>query len=203
MAENSVPSINLLPQKGESFVTQFLNWTLTIGRLLIILVEIVALGTFLYRFDLDMKIVDLHDKIKGQSTVVAAFANNEKNFRDIQDRLELVKRYDAIGSTTSSIFKDVTKLGEGKLTFRNLTVTSENVKIEAQAPSAATLSQFASALKTHPAVTAVTIDKVDNSTVNSLITVTITATLKESAFVKEVDPGEQKKQPEIAPVLEE
>lgn len=203
MAENTVPSINLLPQKGESFVTQFLNWTLTIGRLLIILVEIVALGTFLYRFDLDMKIVDLHDKIKGQSTIVAAFENNEKNFRDIQDRLALVKRYDEIGATTATIFKDVTTLGQGKITFRNLTVSAENIKIEAQAPSSAVLSQFVSSLKTHPSVTSVIVDKVDNSTVNSLVTVTLTATLKESAFEKELDPASQKKQPEIAPVFEE
>ncbi len=184
MAERTVPTINLLPQKGESFLTQFLNWTLTIGRLLIILVEMVALGTFLYRFDLDMKIVDLHDKIEAQSFIVANFQKSEENFRDIQDRLALVGRYDAIGTTTTSIFSDITKLGQGKVTFKNLTIDTENAKIEMQAASTETLSQFVTALRAHPSVTGVIVDKVENNTSSSLISVSITASLKQSAFDK-------------------
>jgi hypothetical protein len=182
MAENTVPSINLLPQKGESFVTQFLNWTLTIGRLLIIIVEMLALGTFLYRFDLDMKIVDLHDKIEAQSFIVANFEKSEATFRDIQDRLALVKRYDSVGTTTTTIFTDIASIGQGRVTFRDLTVETETAKIEAQAPSTTTLSQFVDDLKKHPSITSVIIDKVENSTSTSLITVSITATLKKSDF---------------------
>ncbi|MBA3723616.1 MAG: hypothetical protein H0W89_01845 [Candidatus Levybacteria bacterium] len=184
MAERTVPTINLLPQKGESFVTQLLNWTLSVGRLLIILVEMVALGTFLMRFDLDMKIVDLHDKIEAQSFIVANFQKSEENFRDIQDRLALVERYDAIGTTTTNIFSDITKLGQGKVTFKNLTIEPENAKIEMQASSTEILSQFVAALRAHPSVTGVIVDKVENSTSTSRINVSITASLKQSAFDK-------------------
>lgn len=187
MADNTVPSINLLPQKGESFVTQFLNWTLTIGRLLIIIVEMLALGTFIYRFDLDMKIVDLHDKIEAQSFIVANFQKSEESFRDVQDRLTLVKRYEEIGNTTTSIFSDIAKIGEGKVTFKNLTVETEAAKIEAQAPSTTTLTAFVNELKKHPAITGVIIDKVENSTSTSLIGISITATLKPAAFEKPED----------------
>ncbi len=197
MAENST-SINLLPQKGESFLTQFLNWTLSIGRLLIIITEMVALGTFLYRFDLDMKIVDLHDKIKGQSAIVTAFQNSEDSFRNLHERLELIKRYDSIGSTTTGIFKDITSIGRGKITFRNLTVAPENAKIEAQAPSSADLSQFVAALRNHPSVTSVVVNKVENSTTSSLITVSITASLRPTAF----EQSEQKSlSPGVVPIL--
>lgn len=200
MAENTVPSINLLPQKGESFVTQFLNWTLTIGRLLIILVEMLALGTFLYRFDLDMKIVDLHDKIEAQSFIVANFSKSEEAFRDIQDRLALAKQYDTVGATTTTIFTSITQLGQGKITFRTLEVGTETAKIEAQATSTAKLTQFVNELKKHPSVTAVIIDKVENNTSAAQIIVSITATLKESAFEK----VEEEKAPgQPMPILEE
>lgn len=200
MAENSVPSINLLPQKGESFVTQFLNWTLTIGRLLIILVEMLALGTFLYRFDLDMKIVDLHDKIEAQSFIVANFSQSEETFRDIQDRLALAKKYDTVGSTTTNIFTSITQIGQGKITFRTLDVGTETAKIEAQATSTTKLTQFVNELKKHPSVTAVIIDKVENNTSSSQIIVSITATLKEAAFEK----VEEQKAPGLPmPALEE
>ena len=65
--------INLMPNRGDTVLIQFLNWALTIGRLLIILVETLALGTFLYRFSLDMQIVDLKDKIKVQRAFVTAY----------------------------------------------------------------------------------------------------------------------------------
>lgn len=199
MAE-TVPSINLLPQKGESFVTQFLNWTLSIGRLLIIIVEMLALGTFLYRFDLDMKIVDLHDQIEAQSFIVANFEKSEENFRDIQDRLSLINRYDTIGSTTTSIFSDITSLGQGRITFRNLTVETEAAKIEAQAASTATLSQFVNDLKKHPSITGVSVDKVENSSSTSLISVSITATLKAAGF--ETSENANDKAP-VVPILEQ
>ena len=187
MAEKGT-SINLLPQKGESLATQLINWTLTIGRLLIILTEMVALGTFLYRFTLDMEIVDLHDKIKSESFIVANFKSSEEHFRDIQDRLATIKRYDTVSSTTASLFTDITNLGKGKVTFRDLTVSPQNVKIEAQAASPTVASQFIEALKSHPAITAVTVDKVENSTANALVTISITASLKHYAFASEEQP---------------
>lgn len=141
-----------------------------------------ALGTFIARFDLDMKIVDLNDKIEAQSFILANFEKSELNFRDIQDRLATVKKFDAVSATTTSLFTDITKLGQGKITFRNLTVETENIKIEAQAPSTTALTQFVDALKRHPAITGVIIDKVDNSTTSSKITVSITATLRQAGF---------------------
>jgi hypothetical protein len=197
MAE-TVPSINLLPQKGESFLTQFFNWTLSIGRLLIILTEMVALGTFLYRFTLDMQIVDLHDKIKGQSLIVSSFKSSEDTYRNLQDRLLLIKNYDSIGSNTSSIFSDITQFGQGKVTFLNLTVDSENAKIEAQAPSSASISQFVEQLKNYPSITSVSVDKVENSTSRALISVSITATLKPAPFAKpETDTPAQTTAPSV------
>src|SRR4029078_3722140 len=96
MAENK-PSINLLPRKGEGFLTQFLNWAVNIGRLLIIITETVALATFLYRFNLDMKIVDLPHDIKQKSFIVKNSKVYEESFRNLQERLALAKKYDADG----------------------------------------------------------------------------------------------------------
>lgn len=183
MAEK-VPTINLLPHQGESFFTQFLNWALTIGRLLIILTEMVALGTFIYRFSLDMQIVDLHDKIKSESFIVANFKSAETTFRDIQDRLDTTKRYTTIEGTTTGIFTDITKMGQGKITFKDLAVDTQNAKIVAQAPSSSNLSQFVTALKKYPSVTSVIIDKVENNTASAQITVSITAKLKHAAFAQ-------------------
>lgn len=169
-------------------MTQFFNWTLSIGRLLIILTEMIALGTFLYRFNLDMQIVDLHDKIKGQSLIVGSFKTQEDSYRNLQDRLGLIKKYDSISTNTSSIFRDITSYGQGKVTFLNLTVDSQNAKIEAQANSSTAVAQFVNLLKNHPLISSVSVDKVENSSSRAMINVSITAALKPAPFDKPDDP---------------
>jgi hypothetical protein len=142
----------------------------------------VALGTFIYRFGLDMQIVDLHDKIKAESFIVANFKDAETTFRDVQDRLATIKRYTSVGATTTSIFTDIAKMGEGKVTFKDLNVTTSDAKIVVQGPSASSLSQFVDNLKNYPAISSVSIDKVENNTSRAQIIVSITATLKPQAF---------------------
>lgn len=181
MAEKDL-SINLLPKKEDSFLTQFLDWALTIGRLLIILTEIVALGTFLYRFTLDMQLVDFHDKIKNDSFILINFKNAEDTFRDIQARLASVKQYNAVANTTGNVFADIIKMGQGKVTFKDLSVSTQLATISLQAATGKAVKQFVDALKNDPSVTSVVVDKVDANPSSATISVDITATLKPSLF---------------------
>lgn len=176
---NKTRSINLLPGKEGGFVTQFLNWSLTIGRLLIILVETLALGTFLYRFNLDMKIIDLHDQIKAENFIVSNFAQQEEEFRNLQARLSMAKAYGETNPTVT-IFRDITEMGRSKVTFKNVLVTLESVRIEAEAPSSDLLSQFTDALQAYPSIAEVTVDKVENKTSTASISITISAKLQKN-----------------------
>ncbi len=188
MAENK-QSINLLPNKGDSFVTQFLNWSLNIGRLLIILTETAALTTFVYRFGLDMQIVDLHDKIRNQSFIVQNFKQSEDAFRSLQDRIGLAQKYDKSGSIIPKVFTDIASIAKGKATLSSLLVSTDTVKIEAQSSSPDALSQFTNELRQYPLIKSLKIDTINNSTTTALITVSMTATLKtaEKLPVQEVN----------------
>jgi hypothetical protein len=174
---NETRSINLLPGKDGGFLSQFLGWALTIGRLLIILVETLALGTFLYRFGLDMKIVDLHDQIKAQSTIVQNFAVQEESFRNLQARLALAKNYGETNKTPV-IFQDIVEMGRGKITFRNLLVARDSLKIEAEAPNGSRLARFTEALKNHPDITEVSVDKVETKTSTATVIVIISGKVR-------------------------
>jgi hypothetical protein len=181
MAEK-IQTINLLPQDNNNLLTQITDWALSIGRLLVILTEIVALGTFLYRFTLDEQLVNLHDQIKSESFIIANFKSAETTFRDIQDRLTTIKNYVPIGNVTTSIFTDIVTMGRGKVTFKDLTVNTQNAKIEIQSPSAAALSQFVDTLKHYPSIASVVVDNVVNNSDSAVIVVSITATLKHKTF---------------------
>lgn len=185
MAEKE-PTINLIPKNNDSLLNQFLDWSLTIGRLLVILTEMVALGTFLYRFGLDMQIVNLHDDIKSKSFIVDNFKAAEDKFRDVQDRLATVKEYSTVAHTTSDIFTRITKLGQGNVTFKDLTISTQDAKIVVAARSASSLATFVQALKNDSAITSISIDKITNQTDTAEITVYMTATLKKAAFASEL-----------------
>lgn len=171
-------SINLLPNKGESLLTQFLQWGLSVGRLLIILTETLALSVFIYRFSLDMRIVDLHDQIKAESFIVQNFTSAEDRFRNVQERIALAKDYNAEGNIAPTVFRDVAEMGRGKVTFKTLLVASDGIKIEAQAPSSQQLAAFVNELKAYPDVQSLSIDKVENKPASAMIAVTINAKLK-------------------------
>jgi len=177
MAEKT-KSINLLPNKGESLVDLVLSWALTIGRLLIILTETLALSIFLYRFSLDVKIADLHDLIKNKSAIVSQFRDTELTARNLQARLAIAQKLDAKSTMTVNAFSDIIELGRGQVTFKNLIASSTGVHIDVQGANSASLNTFVNRLKNYPNIKSINIDSVENKTDTSLIEIQITANLK-------------------------
>jgi hypothetical protein len=174
----STRAINLLPGDEQSLLTQFLNWALTIGRLLIILTETVALATFLYRFGLDRQLVDLHDQIKQEGFIVQNFKQYEALYRSLQHRLELAGTYDTQSGMAPTTFRDIIEMGRGLVTFKTVLVSHDVIKVEAQARSVNGLSTFVNNLKQSPNISAVSVDKVENKTSDAMITIAVSATLK-------------------------
>lgn len=185
MAEKTqTVNINLLPNESDSFMMQFFNWLLLIGRLLIFVTYIIALATFLYRFTLDQQMVNFHDKINSESFILDNFQSAEDTFIDIQDRLTAIQHYSTIGTRTLDIFKDITKMGQGVVTFKDVTVNTQNIIIEMQASTPAPLTQFVNALKNYPLVTSISVDKVATNPSDAQITAVVTAKLKQAPFAE-------------------
>lgn len=168
-------AINLLPHKGEALFEQFLSWALTVGRLLIIITETLALSVFLYRFILDVQIIDLHDKIKAESAIVGSFKTQEEAFRNLQTRLLLAKNFDSKKDTSLSLLQATIELGRNKVTFKNITIGVDSMVLELQASSATLLNNFVKGLRSNPDISDVSIDRVENSPSTGLVTLAITA----------------------------
>jgi len=162
-------------------MVQFLNWALSVGRLLIILVEFLALGTFLYRFTIDWQIVDLKDKIKNQRAIVSSFQTQEDNFRNLQSRLEYIKKYNAVAMDDPKLLGDIIEMGRGYITFSSIFISNNKVRIEAEASSVSPLTAFVDQLKEYPQIQNISIDKVENKTSNAEIIVGLSADIKRDA----------------------
>ena len=171
-------TIDLQQKQSGGDVDLFINWALTIGRLLVIITEIIALGAFLYRFYLDRQVIDLQTKIKNDQAIVIYQQANEKNYINLQNRLSLASSLMNSSQKRTKIFQDVIGLAPSGLTFNTVILFPDRIQIDTTLNSVVALSVFVNALKSYPAVDSVSINNIENKTANAVINANITANLK-------------------------
>lgn len=171
-------SINLV-KKEVPFLDKFIAWALTIGRLLVVITELIALSAFIYRFSLDRQLIDLHSKIKQQEAIVNHFKSNEDAYRNLQERLALSKTFSKLSDNIGQTFKDVTGFAPKDILFSNLSFHRNRITINANAYSTSSLSSFINSLKNYRKIQTVSVDSIENKISSGFIIVSITAFLKE------------------------
>lgn len=175
-------SINLLENKNKT-LDLIISWALTIGRALVIVVELVALGAFLYRFSLDNQLQDLRTKIKQEQAIVAYQKDSESKYRNLQDRLTLISLVSKDSGKNLKTFKDIVALAPNGLTFKILDLSTEKAQMEASVNSVVVLSSFVDKLKAYPSVESISIDKIQNDTATATITVGISVNFKKQGGI--------------------
>lgn len=175
MSESSL-SINLIKDKQIPFVDKFMNWALTVGRLIVIITEIVAIGAFLYRFSLDEKLVDLHSTIKQKQNFILLLKQDENKYRDVQERLALASSFSDISNKTYKSFQDIINLTPKNVKFTNFALNKDRMNISLNATSISLLNDFVNLLRGYPDIKSVSIDNIESKI--SGISFNITAVLK-------------------------
>lgn len=88
--------INLVPKDEfeRSFLGKALRWALTAGKSIVIVTEFVVILAFLSRFKFDRDLNDLNEVVLQKQAVVASFVETESRMKDIQARIDIIKRTD-------------------------------------------------------------------------------------------------------------
>lgn len=170
-------TINLLDSKGEPFLDKLLRWMLSIGRLIVILTEVIALSAFVYRFSIDRRIVDLNDEIKDKQLILGQLERPERLYRNLQERLATASKLERSESETTNRFNDIVTLAIGRIRFNTLLVSNTEIKIDGSTPSTAQLNYFIQQLRQLPSIQTISIDKLDNKTSQGSISFVISAQL--------------------------
>lgn len=86
-------SVNLVLREGFEHTTlgKVLTWGLSIGRIIVILTELVVIIAFLSRFWLDRTLTDLNEENASKKRQIEAVSKFESTFRLAQLRLETFK----------------------------------------------------------------------------------------------------------------
>lgn len=170
---NSPQSINLIKNKQIPLFDKFMNWALTVGRLIVILTEIVAVLAFIYRFSLDEKLIDLHSAIKQKQALVSLQKQDENKYRNLQDRIALASDLSEKNAKTNKIILDLIGLIPQGARIDSLTFSKNKLTINANINSVSSLTDFVSVLKDYPDIKAVSIDNIESKpSVGLLVTVT-------------------------------
>lgn len=87
-------SVNLVPKDEflKSPVGNFLVWSLSVGRYIVIFTELIVILSFLSRFKLDRELTDLNEKIQVQKQTILSFADTESKFVDVKLKIDAIKR---------------------------------------------------------------------------------------------------------------
>lgn len=180
MEKFSSPSINLAKNRGEHFIDRFFTWALSIGRILVIGTEAVALGAFLFRFGLDRQILDLNDRIKQEKVIVNLLKTNETTYRNLQDRLTLAKNIDTDTTARLKTVKDITGFFPSDMILQDIFLSTTDVHIDASVGSIVSLSNFVKKLKAYTPIAKVSIDRLENKSSTGEFTIGVTAVFKDA-----------------------
>lgn len=186
MKKNTVRpvTINLLRQHDQSLFDSVFSWALSVGRLLIIITQFIALGAFLFRFVLDRQIIDLNDKITDKQNVVRVLEKDEKIYRSLQARLVIIAKYQEEAGNKEKLMTRIVDAAKGKMEFTSLIVDAEGASIEGNTTSVRLLQSLINEYRSMPGVTGVSINTIetisDTNRVKAGIALSF-ATLAESA----------------------
>ncbi len=159
---------------------ELLKWALTVGRLLVIITELVAFTTFIYRFSLDRQLIDLHEKINQEQAIVASLKDREALYRNIQERIVATSRITNYGERNVKIFNGIAKLTPPEISFNSFEIENNQVTIDSSVQSISSLSNFMSLLREYEEISSVSINKIDNQSQANGINVIISVKLKEN-----------------------
>lgn len=178
-------SINLKKTQKENSLDKFIDWALKIGRILVIITELIALAAFLYRFTLDQQLADITTKIKQEQVILVNFKKNEDKFRNLQDRLALASNSIQKTNQRVKLYNDIIGFAPVGFTFNTISLFAGRIQMTADVSSVLPLSAFVNSLKSYDAISDVSIDNITNKITGATISVSITANLKQNFKVDE------------------
>lgn len=175
---NKFSAINLVKSQKGNLVERTTNWLLSIGRILVIVTELIALGAFLWRFGLDQQLIDLHSTINKKQAIVEAFKKNEEEYRNLQDRLSVADFFAGLSKQKIASMQDILASAPDGIAFSKFGTSNSSLNMELNVGSVSSLSSFVTYLKSNSNIQSISIDKIETKTSKAVIVVNISAILK-------------------------
>lgn len=171
--------LNLLyPQnEGQKLPLKFLKWLISYGRFIVVIVEVVVLGTFATRFKYDADLASLKEEINSRIPYLEVLSNDEAVIRQTHQRLELIKKTYASSSKWDGILRKISSQTPANVKINNINIVMANpagvfnFKVTAETNSNSNLAVFLHGLRSEPSFKDVALVSIslDKGTINFTI----------------------------------
>ncbi len=120
--------ISLLPEDVDlnSPSARILRWITTVGRVVIIVTELIVIGAFLSRFYLDRKNADLSEIIRQQKAILDSTKSFESEFVDLQTKLSTIKKVYSASPDYEGKIKNLVSSTPLDIRYERLSVKKED-----------------------------------------------------------------------------
>lgn len=144
-------AINLLPLEefNASTTGRILKWATGTFRIIVIITEMVVMAAFLSRFWLDAQNSNLNNSIRAKSAQISAQAELEKQFTNIQSKLNIYKNIGQ-SNNASSLIENVINKVPVNITLTRILIEKETISVHGVSLSDWDTNQFISSLKNPP-----------------------------------------------------
>lgn len=150
--------VNLLVQKGQALKLEvrLMKWILASGRFIVVIVEIIVITAFIYRYKLDTDLADLQERINEQVPYIKSLKNDELALKQVQFQLSTIRQTRSESPDFVDTLNKIASLTPRSIRLTNITFevaeppTKAAFTINGQTPSNLELSAFINALKQDP-----------------------------------------------------
>jgi len=160
---STLPPINLAKDRHIPVFDRFMNWTLTSGRLIVIITEVVAVIAFAYRFSLDERLVDLRSLIKQKQNVISVLKNDESKYRNLQDRIAIASSFSTKAAKSNQTITDIVNLVPNYVGISSFVLNKDRLNMDIEVSSLSSLANLIDSLKKNPDIKSISIDNVANN----------------------------------------
>lgn len=154
-AQSTRIKLNLLYNQGvpQKLTVRLLKWLVSYGKFIVIVVDLLVIGAFAYRFKLDFDLSQINSRINTQLEFIESSRSEEQKITQFQDRLKLTETtYKEYPNYNDFFVKITSKIPQSiKLTTLSFNqpegATSTKFKFSGQTKSNNDLSLFIETLK--------------------------------------------------------
>ncbi|MCS6956495.1 MAG: PilN domain-containing protein [Patescibacteria group bacterium] len=139
--------INLLPEKEKSFIDKIVYFVFNYLRYIIVMTQLVVIGVFFYRFQIDQQVIDLRESVDQKKEIIKVVlpllnetARVDKKTKEI---FKIIRKQENFKSAINYVFSIIPE----SVVLTNLEVKGESFNINGQTKNPKEFQYFLNFLK--------------------------------------------------------
>lgn len=163
-AQKTDIKINLRMKPREAISGIFFKWAIQVGRIVIVVTELILLSSLIYRFVVDRNIIDLHENIQKQVTYISQQEQDELLYRDIQSRLEGIKSVITNEEIKLNVYNFIHEATDNeKFVIKQIRLGSASVMLQGEAATIYAVNDLMQEARNKENISSIILEQITNS----------------------------------------